>query len=97
MIPNHGHICAACGGQMQFSYQAKEKIRTKSGKVIIRQKEYHTCLKCGNEVNCMRFPSYDEMVMNHMFPKDLVFIPFYEYKRVMKAYNKWDDKKKVKK
>jgi len=69
-----------CGGELKFSHTKKVKLKH-SGQ-IIRQQMYE-CQKCGQLVNVIDLPSYEQYVMMGQ-----IRVTKQEYKAIIDQYKK---------
>jgi len=87
----HRHAANNCHGKLEFHHIDKKTV-TKYGKKITYENDYYQCQSCGAIIKCILFRSYDEMVLNHDFPKEVYDVPFVEYRRIMKKYGLWEER-----
>ncbi|MCK4328285.1 hypothetical protein KAX02_00425 [candidate division WOR-3 bacterium] len=80
---SHKHI--GCGGSLEFHHDETVKVSTSRGQKEIR-KSLFLCDKCGDMVNCIQFPSYEEYVL-----RGQIWVTPSEYYRIKKLWGKTND------
>jgi len=77
------HADKMCLGELEFSHNETQVIETKSGKQIPRTRRIHKCSKCGQIMNVIICPSFEDYVLNGE-----IRVTYNEYQRIKKAYEK---------